>query len=130
MEENIKHEDIKNLHCGHELCNNCYDRLIRNVCPYCRQIITDKTDGNYDLEELDDEIIDEYQYNDNTVIDNVLPMSELYYIEDSFSFMHINNRRLSYNNKNKIRRRKKGFTSNKEKNPWDRKKKKWKKMRF
>jgi hypothetical protein len=110
----------------------CFDRLIRNSCPYCRHPIKNKEDGNYNIEyniedaiyDLDDEIIIE--------IDNVLPMSELYYIEDlfnedSYDIIHANRRRKK--KKCNTRRKKKHFTSNKNRDEFQRKKKKWKKQK-
>ena len=129
MEQITSKKDIFELECGHLMCLMCFDRLIRNSCPYCRHPIQNKEDGNYNIEyniedaiyDLDDEYIE---------IDNVLLMSELYYIEDlfyedSYDIIHHNRRRKKKNN---TRSRKK-FTSNKNRDEYQRKKKKWKKQR-
>ncbi len=124
--------DIIELECGHMMCNNCFDRLIKSSCPYCRKPIANKVDGDYNIEYEFDEII--YDFDDNyiTEIDNILPMSELYYIEDlfyedSYDIIHAN--RTRKNKKNNSRNRKKNFTSNKNRESFERKKKKWKKSR-
>ena len=132
MEQINSKKDICELECGHLMCSMCFDRLIRNSCPYCRHPIKNKEDGNYNIEyniedaiyDLDDEIIIE--------IDNVLPMSELYYIEDlfyedSYDIIHANKKRRK--KKNNTRRKKKHFTSNKDRDEFQRKKKKWKKQK-
>jgi len=130
MEQINSKKDICELECGHLMCSMCFNRLIRNSCPYCRHPIKNKEDGNYNIEyniedaiyDLDDEIIIE--------IDNVLPMSELYYIEDlfyedSYDIIHANKRRKK--KKNNTRRKKKHFTANKDRDEYQRRKKKWKK---
>ena len=131
MEQITSKKDIIELDCGHLMCSMCFDRLIRNSCPYCRHPIKNKEDGNYNIDynieemiyDLDDEIIVE--------IDIVLPMSELYYIEDlfyedSYDIIHANRKKKKKKN-NTIRRRKKHFTSNKDRDEFQRRKKKWKK---
>ena len=131
MEQITSKKDICELDCGHLMCSMCLNRLIRNSCPYCRHPIQNKEDGNYNIEydiedaiyDLDDEFIE---------IDNVLPMSNLYYIEDlfyedSYDIIHHNRRRKK--KKNNTRGKKKNFTSNKNRNEYQRKKKKWKKQR-
>ena len=130
MEQITSKKDIIELECGHLMCSMCFDRLIRNSCPYCRCPIKNKEDGNYNIEydieemiyDLEDEIIVE--------IDNVLPMSELYYIEDlfyedSYDIIHANRKKKKKKN-NTIRRKKKHFTANKDRDEYQRKKKKWK----
>jgi len=132
MEQITSKKDICELECGHLMCTMCFDHIIRNACPYCRHPIKNKEDGNYNIEyniedaiyDLDDEIIIE--------IDNVLPMSELYYIEDlfyedSYDIIHANKKRRK--KKNNTRRKKKHFTSNKDRDEFQRKKKKWKKQK-
>jgi len=128
MEQITSKKDIIELECDHLMCSMCFDRLIRNSCPYCRHPIKNKEDGNYNIDynieemiyDLDDEIIVE--------IDNVLPMSELYYIEDlfyedSYDIIHANRKKKKKKN-NTIRRKKKHFTSNKERDEFKKKKKK------
>ena len=85
--EKKQSQDIKALDCGHSLCFICFDRLIKNCCPYCRETIKGKENGDYGIEyeitvfDITDDITDT---NINTEIDHTLPMSELYYIEDLF----------------------------------------------
>ena len=132
MEQITSKKDICELECGHLMCTMCFDRLIRSACPYCRHPIKNKEDGNYNIEYDIEEVI--YDLEDEIIveIDNVLPMSELYYIEDlfyedSYDIIHANRRRKK--KKNNTRRKKKHFTSNKNRDEFQRKKKKWKKQR-
>lgn len=136
MEKKQLH-DITELNCGHKMCFICLDRLIKNCCPYCRETIDGKENGDYGIEyeitvfDITNDITDT-----NTEIDHTLPMSELYYIEDlfyedSYDIIHAN-RTKKDKNENKRRNncsRKKNFTSNKNREPWERKKKKWKKVK-
>ena len=46
--------NIKQLHCKHELCMDCYIKLYTKKCPFCRQIFiystkTIKKDNYYDI---------------------------------------------------------------------------------
>ena len=83
MEDKIEQKNILHLKCGHELCLSCFDKLIKNTCPYCRETIEDKVEGTYGNIDIEIDITD-YIYDISTEIDNILPMSELYYIEDLF----------------------------------------------
>jgi hypothetical protein len=49
--ENKTLECINFLPCIHFLCSNCYDKLIKNECPYCRNKIEDREEDSYDEEE-------------------------------------------------------------------------------
>ena len=48
--ENKSIDHINFLPCIHFLCSKCYDKLIKNECPYCRNVIEIETDS-YDEEE-------------------------------------------------------------------------------
>ena len=125
MEQIKLKENICELECGHSMCSNCLNRLVRNQCPYCRHVINDKENKNYDYDyDLD-------YYNENLEVDNIFPLSELYYIEDiyddSFDMIHANK---IWKKKKKNRNKKKNFTSNKDRDEYQRKKKKWKKIKF
>lgn len=40
---------INFLPCIHFICTNCYDRLVKNECPFCRNIISEeKEEDSYD----------------------------------------------------------------------------------
>ena len=131
MEDKLEQKNILHLNCGHVLCLSCYDKLIKNTCPYCRELIENKVEGSYGNIDIEVDITEYmYDYNTSIEIDNILPMSELYYledlyyIEDSYDIIH-NNRRKKKKNHNK----KKNFTANSDRESFQRKKKKWKKKR-
>ena len=138
-------KNIVELNCGHKLCSFCFDKLIRNLCPYCRRIIDNKIDHSYNIvnefnyqDHHYNEINNNYNETDNYLdheyynyheSENVLPISELYYIEDlfytnnSYDIVHLH-KKLKNNRNNK------GFTSNKNRESYEREKKKWKKMKI
>lgn len=125
--EQIKSIEFCELECGHSMCSSCLNRLVRNQCPYCRQVINNKIDGNYNF---DYDLDDLNNYNENIEVDNILPLSELYYIEEiydenSYDIIHANKMW-----KKKKSNRKKNFLSNKDRDEFQRKKKKWKKRKF
>ena len=139
LDENIHATKIKNLECGHTICIECYNKLVRNLCPFCRHIISHKVDGSYNIN-YDDMITDEFInniYESDNQIDNVLPQSELnnYYYNDLYSTYYPNysedyvmrklNKRKSKKNKNNS----KCFRSNKDCESWERKSKKKKKKK-
>ena len=37
LDVNIHVAKIKSLDCGHTICIECYNKLVRNLCPFCRQ---------------------------------------------------------------------------------------------
>ena len=123
MESNKK--DIEHLICGHYLCKCCFDRLVNNICPYCRtKFVKDKEcdvkDQNFD--------------NNYTEIDNILPNTALSNIYDNnitYDIIHYNRRQVKskYYNKERYNSPKNSFVSNRDRTFPDRKKKKWKKMR-
>lgn len=39
---------INFLPCIHFICANCYDKLIKNECPFCRNIISEENEDSYD----------------------------------------------------------------------------------
>ena len=130
MEDKIEQKNFLHLNCGHVLCVSCFDKLIKNTCPYCREIIEDKVEGSYGNIDIEINVTDYiYDIDNSTEIDNILPMSELYYIEDlyynddSYDIIH-NNRRKKKRNHNK-----KHFTANCDREPHQRRKKKWKKKK-
>ena len=131
MENNLISDDIKVLDCGHLLCCDCYDKLIRNKCPFCRKPILNKVDGYYNIDDshLNNDYINNYYNNDipenqpyETV--NVLYNSEL----DMYDYIP-NYPKKKYIKKKKRRNKKKGFTSNKNRFYYQRRKKKFKKGR-
>ncbi len=131
MEDKLEQKNILHLKCGHVLCLSCYDKLIKNTCPYCRELIENKVEGSYGNIDIEVDITEYmYDYDTSIEIDNILPMSELYYLEDlyyieeSYDIIH-NNRRKKKKNHNK----KKNFTANSDRESFQRKKKKWKKKR-
>jgi hypothetical protein len=45
-------EFINFLPCIHFICTNCYDKLVKNECPFCRNIISEeKEEDSYDERE-------------------------------------------------------------------------------
>jgi hypothetical protein len=134
MEDKIEQKHILHLKCGHDLCLSCFDKLIKNTCPYCREIIDNKVEGNYGNIDIDIDIND-YNYDISTEIDNILPMSELYYIddlyyiEDSYDIIHNNRRKKKKNHNNNHNHNRKNFVANCERESHQRHKKKWKKVK-
>jgi len=143
-------KNIVELNCGHKLCSFCFDKLIRNLCPYCRRIIDNKIDHSYNIvnefnyqDHHYNEINNNYNETDNYLdheyynyheSENVLPISELYYIEDlfyedSYDIIHANRRRKKKKSNTRRKKKKKHFTSNKDRDNFQRKKKKWKKQK-
>ena len=127
MESDVILDDIKVLECGHLLCCVCYQKLIRNKCPFCRNPISNKVDGHYNIDDshlniyyINDDIQETHQY--ETV--NVLYNSEL----DMYDYIP-NYPKKKYIKKKKRRNKKKGFTSNKNRFYYQRRKKKFKKGR-
>jgi hypothetical protein len=47
LTDDVSIDKIKFLDCRHYICLSCFDKLVRNTCPYCRAIIHDKEDGHY-----------------------------------------------------------------------------------
>lgn len=46
--ENKSVEHVTFLPCIHFICVRCYDKLIKNECPFCRNIISDIKEEEYD----------------------------------------------------------------------------------
>jgi hypothetical protein len=103
-------EDMEILNCCHHLCKLCLDKLIKNVCPFCRLPFDNVISCN---------ILD----NNDLAIDNIYPASLVNEINNNI--IH-SNRRYILRQENR-RSKAKGFRSNKERDPYERKKKKWKK---
>jgi hypothetical protein len=38
-EEQIQEHNMEFMICLHTICKNCFDKLLTNTCPFCRQII-------------------------------------------------------------------------------------------
>ena len=137
LDEKIHSENIKHLDCGHQICKDCYYKLVRNLCPFCRCIIVNKVDGSYNIN-YDDMISDDFInniYDSEYQIDNILPQSNLnnnydlystYYTNESHESI-IHNKRKSKKKKNN--RMSNSFRCNKEKESWERKSRKNKKKR-
>lgn len=124
-EDKIEQTNILHLKCGHTLCFSCFDRLIKSQCPYCRDNIDDKIEKSYEFETENVS----YTYDYSIEIDNILPLSELYYIEDEFNEEYSYDI-IQYNRKKKKKNyNRKSFVSNNNRETFQRKKKKWKKKR-
>ena len=138
LDEKIHSENIKHLDCGHQICKDCYYKLVRNLCPFCRCIIVNKVDGSYNIN-YDDMISDDFInniYDSEYQIDNILPQSNLnnnydlystYYTNESHESI-IHNKRKSKKKKNN-NRKSNSFRCNKDKESWERKSRKNKKKR-
>ena len=136
LESNIAKQNMEYLQCGHSICNKCFDKLVRNLCPFCRHVIVNKEDKNYSIENIltDDDINNIFDNDTEYQVDNILPQSELDIIEDRYSTYYpiTEDRILERLNKRKCKKNKKNansFRSNKEREPWERKSKKNKKRR-
>lgn len=111
MNENILHDDMVWLKCTHNLCSQCYDKLIQNACPYCRTIIDDsKPDDTIQQQDLT-----------NFLFSVAIPTGENSYI----NVKHIRKKK----HKKKKKKRKDNFVSNKNRESFQRRKKKFKKQR-
>tara|TARA_B100000886_G_C20225370_1_gene408236 strand:- start:184 stop:630 length:447 start_codon:yes stop_codon:yes gene_type:complete len=137
LENNIKKENMEYMQCGHSICYKCFDRLIRNLCPFCRHIIVEKEDKSFITENilLDDDIYNNFDDYENYQVDNILPQSEINIIYNRYSTYYpiLEDNLLQRLNKRKSKKNKKKhcnrFRSNKEKESWERKSKKTKKKR-
>lgn len=107
-------DDMEVLNCTHILCTDCLEKILKPECPYCRlpfdNVIKNITDEN---------TVESY----NIEIDNIYPLSTLNTLNENI--IHSNRRYISKSTNRRSRR--KGFTSNKDREPYERKKKKWKK---
>ena len=108
-------DDMEILNCCHHLCKLCLDKLIKNVCPYCRLPFDNVTSNS------SNNII----FDDNIQVDNIYPASIIN--EFNNNIIHSNRRYISQEQNKRHRNRKKGFRSNKDREPHERRKKKWKK---
>ena len=104
--DKIPHENMVWLDCSHNLCSTCYDSLTANSCPYCRTLITAKTKN---LREQN--------------MDSFINISTI----DAHSYIGKQKRK---GVKKRSRKKKKRFTPNKDRDQFQRKKKKFKKPRF
>lgn len=141
LDVNICNQKMEYLSCGHSMCKCCFKKLVRNFCPFCRCVIQNKEDGNYDLDinnTLTNDYLEQHTTENEFQIDNLLPQSELeeidynddeystyYPMVDEESILKRLNKRKCKKNKNFSS----NFRSNKEREPWERKTKKNKKMR-
>ena len=134
LENNIKKENMEYMQCGHSICYKCFDRLIRNLCPFCRHIIVEKEDKSFITENilLDDDIYNNFDDYENYQVDNILPQSEINIIYNRYSTYYpiLEDNLLQRLNKRKNKKKHcNRFRSNKEKESWERKSKKTKKKR-
>ena len=134
LENNIKKENMEYMQCGHSICYKCFDRLIRNLCPFCRHIIVEKEDKSFITENilLDDDIYNNFNDYEYYQVDNILPQSEINIIYNRYSTYYpiLEDNLLQRLNKRKNKKKHcNRFRSNKEKESWERKSKKTKKKR-
>ena len=127
LEDNLNNEKMEYLNCGHSICNDCYIRLIKNLCPFCRSIFSGKDNKffnnilNNDYESI--EVIEE--------IDNLLPESELQEISSTYNTYYPNIyilRRLNMTKKPKKKHTTR-FRPNCQRDKWERRSKKNKKSK-
>ena len=92
LEDNKLPTEMEILPCCHKLCNNCMDRLQKNLCPFCRTVIR---------EEINIEIPSFINIDDSFIID-IIPVS----------FKYKYNRKMK-KKKKKSKKKSKNFVSNK-----------------
>lgn len=110
MNEDISHDNMVWLKCTHNLCSQCYDNLIQNACPYCRTTIDDNKTNNT-IQQPD---------TSNLLFSVAIPTGENSYI----NVKHIRKK-----HKKKKSQKKSRFVSNKNRESFQRRKKKFKKQR-
>jgi len=141
LDENIQEVNMTMLECGHTICVECYNKLIRNLCPFCRHIISNKKDNSYNIifdDMITDDLINNI-YDTHDQIDNVIPQSDLDTIINDFQYntyypnltenlilRRLNKRKCK---KNKNKKYTSNFKSNKDRYQWERRSKKNKKRR-
>ena len=112
---------FKVLDCCHKLCTDCYDKLVKNTCPFCRTIISGKEEKDYGIKS---------SY-DIEAANNNLDILANENINNSFitnTNVYTNNKSKSHKKKYKKKRNNKGFVPNSER-IYMRRKKKFKKQR-
>ncbi len=49
FDDNLKEENIHYMECLHYLCDNCFEKLKVNTCPFCRLEIYLKSETLYEI---------------------------------------------------------------------------------
>ena len=107
----IPQEKMVWLECTHSLCSECYNNLRTNTCPYCRITITNKVNRSNEIN----------RYSESSI-------SFGYHAVNSYTLKKDRN----LTRKEKKSSRKSGgsrFVRNRDRSPYQRKKKKFKKSR-
>ena len=97
LTDDISIDKIKFLDCKHYICKSCFDKLVRNTCPYCRAIINDKEDGhyppvNYDLSSFYQEDIYRTNFLSNYSLNNY--DFDTAYFKQYLEYMKLHNHRI------------------------------------
>lgn len=101
LTEGISSDKIKFLDCKHYICKSCFEKLVRNMCPYCRAIIPDKEDGHYPTVNYS---LDQF-YQEDIYNNNFLSSYSLNYDFDYLYNYYITRRSIRLRNRNnRIRR--------------------------
>ena len=107
--EHKKMEEMEILNCCHFLCSNCLSKLTTFKCPYCREPFNNVIEN------------EDYLTINDIEIDNIYPQT----IIDNFNnnIIHSNRRYISQSQNRRHRNKNKGFRSNKDRECYERKKK-------
>jgi hypothetical protein len=83
LEDKILQKDIIFFRCSHNICKECYVKLMKRLCPFCRKKIKIFSDKNSKqpkeyYNETDDEDYYNYIYTDDFVIPRLRPDHQAY----------------------------------------------------
>lgn len=85
LEDEILQKNIIFFRCSHNICKECYVKLLKRICPFCRKkikILSDKQPKKnhkyYNERDDDEEEYYNYIYEDDFIIPRLRPDHQLY----------------------------------------------------